>query len=248
MQVLLATLLSIGIFLILVGGLIGRLTYKKRIYKISKPLFTPPPGVSVISPHIKNSLQIKVPRSIRTTESSEVMIEYFQGITYWPTEGLNTFLYDHLDILPRSLPLGLRGLFMSSSQPHTKAFLEKDFSAKLSSPRISIVPIEKIILKRGTKTPCRWRWSISCSEMGNYDLLFELSDDFHKKIPEELMENPIVFQVEIRSPSGLSLHASNVIRYTIMLMGVIITASVTLLASSPPIQEFLTKLLKPLLS
>jgi hypothetical protein len=88
--------------------------------------------------------------------------------------------------------LGLRALFIKPATDDENPFLEKDFTARLVSPKFTVVPTEYITRKKGSLTPCRWKWAISCSDIGEYHLLLELSDVFRDKIQDDLLE-PSIF-------------------------------------------------------
>jgi len=240
-----STLLIVGLTLVAIGGLLSRYFYQKRTITIEEPLFVPPSGAMCIPPTFKHSLSFRVPRCIRTIESSELSIEYFQGITYFPFEGLNSFLYEKLDVLPRALPYGLRGLFWSMSFSKVKPILETDFSARLTSSKISVAPEGWLVRKKGTRTPCRWRWDISCDELGKHNIVVELDEPFQKYFSDRLSgSSQVIFQVEVRSSIGLSSQTVRIMKYIAIGVGSVISAIATLIISSPDLQDFVSNILK----
>ena len=127
--------LAVGLCLIAIAGIWGRLFVRKRTLKISEPAFTPPPAAMQVSPHIKHSIVFRVPSSIRNDESKEVLVEYFQGTTWVITEGINSWLYEKLEVIPRALPNIVRGCFTSISGADGKPLdrIATDLSARASS-------------------------------------------------------------------------------------------------------------------
>jgi hypothetical protein len=241
------SILLIGLVFIIIGGLLSRFFYFKRIITVSEPAFVPPLGAATIPPHIKHSLLFKIPKSIRTSESGEVIIEYYQGLTYFIFEGMNTFLYEKLDVLPRSLPNNLRGLFSSTfiSPKKSLSALETDFSTRLTSSKLAVAPDGWVTYKKGTKTPCRWRWSISCNELGVYDLVIELSEIFRKKFPNDLDTTTLIFQIQVRSPISLSLRTVTIFKYLLIIIGSVLSTIAAFVLALPSLQDYASKMLKP---
>lgn len=248
MNVIPASLVLIGLAIILFAGLLNQFFYRKQTIIFTKPEYTPPPLAATIPPSVKHSLLFKIPKSIRTDESGEVSIEYFQGNIYFIFEGINTFLYEKLDLLPRALPNGLRGQFMSTSSKKVKPFLEKEFSTRLTSSRISVAPEGWSSYKKGNPTPCKWRWSISYNEQGKYDLVVELNEAFREKIPDTRLGSPIIFEVSVRSPTGWSLNTVSTIKMLSTKAGTIFCVSgfvASFLINLPGVQNRVEAVLKP---
>ena len=160
-----------GLLPVLAGGLLTKYFYRKRIFAVERLLFVPPPAALMIPPRVKHWLCFRVPRSLLISESAEVAVEYFQGIVYPFIETVNSFLYEKLDLLPRSLPNDIRGMLWSRSSKGVRPYLEEDFSVRISSTSISIAPEGWLVREKGTRTPCRWRWTVSGKELGRYDLV-----------------------------------------------------------------------------
>lgn len=238
--------------LILVGYLLQKYFYRKQSFTYITLLFQPHPLLDVIPPRVKYSLTFKVPRYIRTHESDEIVVEYLQGITDFAIEPVNTFLYEELRMLPRSLPNGLRGLYLVRTTDKVKPKLETDLSVRANSPKISIAPEDWVSYKKGTTTPCRWRWSISCDDLGMSSIVFELSEGFQKHLSRSLQgRKQIIFQVDVRSDLGLSYRTYKILKALSLilvrgggLLIVCITVMATLIASSPVVIQFFTGLLK----
>jgi hypothetical protein len=248
MHIIVSTLLIIGLSSFLIAGLFNLFFYQKHSITITKPENILPPGVATISPTIKHSVLFKVPKSIRTDESIEVTVEYFQGVTYFPLEGINTFLYEKLDLLPQALPNNLRGQFMSTSFKKVKPFLGKEFSIRLTSSKMSIVPEGWFSYNKGTSTPCKWRWSVSCNELGKYALVVELNEAFREKIPDPRLGSPIIFEVSVRSPTGWSLNTVSTIKTLLTRVGIIagvLGSIVSFLINIPGVQNRVTEILNP---
>jgi hypothetical protein len=235
-----------GLLLLLVGGLLGRYFYPKRIFEVERPLFVPPPTAAAIPPTVKHWLCFRVPRSMHISESAEATVEYFQGLTYFPFEAVNSFLYEKLDLLPRSLPYSLRGMIWSFSSRGTKPYLEEDFSARASSSKMSVAPEGWIVREKGARTPCRWRWAVSGGDLGRYDLVVDLNKAFKRAFPKEFDGDPqVIFQIEVRSLAGLSLKTVKAIKYATIALGSALSGIGTLIAASQPVKDFVAHLIKP---
>lgn len=203
----LIVLLVIGLAFVVVGTLLRRYFYQKHTVAVEQPFIVLPPESLSTPPKIKYSLSIRVPRYMRTHESDEVVIEYFQGATYWVFEGLNIFLYEKLEMLPRALPRGLRGMFFAKFTDKVKPKLETELSVSVSSPKFSVVPGGWVQRKKGTLTPYQWYWDVSYKDPITSSIVIELSEEFLKYFSEILQGRiQIIFQVDVLPSAGLSYH------------------------------------------
>lgn len=197
----------IGLAFIVVGTLLRRYFYQKYSVAVEQPYIVLPPESLSTSPKIKHSLSIRVPRHMGTRESDAVVIEYFQGATYWVFEGVNMLLYEKLEMLPRALPRNLRGMFLAKFTDKVKPELEAELSVSVSSSEFSVVPGGWVQRKKGTLTPCRWLWDVSCKDPIRSNLVVELSEGLLKYFSEILQERiQIIFQVDVLPSAPPSYH------------------------------------------
>lgn len=242
-------LLFIGVVLIISGFIWERLFYQKHGFLIDEVLFTPPVGAAMIPPHIKHALKFNVPKSVRTDESGEVMIEYVQGVYHPLMIGkLFPFLYETLE-MPNRIKDNLRGLFFSSTRVSNNSSitseLTEDFGARLSSSRFTFAPTDWVIYKKGLRTPQRWRWSISCNELGRYNIVIELNEAFRSVFTKELSKAPqVIFDIEVRSPIGLTLRSVTIIKYIAIALGSIFSAVTAFIYGMPYLQTSISNILQ----
>lgn len=240
--------LFIGIVLIIFAYFWERFFYQKQEILLDKLLYVPPPLAANIPPHIKHSLKFYVPKSIRIDESAEMSIEYIQGVFHPLLPGnIAPFLFDTLDSFERAAD-NLRGLFFASTRVSDKknvtSKLTDDFAARLSSPKFAYAPVDWIVNKKGLRTPLRWRWTISCNELGKYKVVVELNDAFRSIFTKELSTSPqVMFDVEVRSPYGLTIKQVHLIKSLVWILTTIcrglFAIGLTLLAF-PSIQTYLS--------
>lgn len=247
-ETILVFLFGFGILSIIIGIFLNRIFFQRQTIAISEPEITPPITLMTAVPQIKHTLSFKVPRRIKTHESGEVTVEYFQGVTYWVIESLNNFLYEKLDLIPTALPRELRGLLSFTGDARVKSYLESDLGARLSSSKISISPPDWISFKRESIVPCRWRWSISCNELGTFALVFEADDELRDKIPVKELSSPIIFQIKVLNTIGLSLHSVTIIKYGTYCFGLILSTVAALLIAIPDFQQIVWNFIKTLFS
>lgn len=249
LQTLLLDLLIAGIIFIAIGVLINWYFYQRRSFVFTEKEFIPPRTMMLIAPDVKFALTFKVPRKIKSNESGEVIVEYFQGVTYWITESFNDFLYERLDIIPKPLPNELRGLVSFTGRRKVRPFIESDISARLTSKRIQVMPEGWRSFTRGTKVPCRWRWSISCFDPGKYTLMFEADAQLQELIPNGRLAEPIFFQVEVKDSKRPSLYLAAVMKTIFVILGSLLGSVsaflIALLAAQPSLQTKFWEFLSP---
>ena len=254
----------LSIALMILGTLLNRYFYRRFIIKFSEPLNSPIAGFTKsalattdsinLPTYFKCTLSFKVPFHIRTHKSDEVVVEYFQGVVVKGIEGLQTLLYEKLDVLHKPVPNNIRGLFLGFGY-NIKPELEKELSVRVSSSKLSVTPADWIEKEKGTRTPCRWRWGISCDELGIYDIVIELSEGFQKYLSESpYWDNQRKFEVEVRSDLGLTPRAVSIVKASSFvlvrfgaLVALIIIALSTLFAGNSTVQNVLTNFIKPIL-
>ena len=251
MATLTGSLVLVGLVLILAGTIVQKLRFRRQIIGFEVPLAQSPPFSATIVPHVKHSLTFKVPRSIRTDESAVIELEYFQGVTYFFFEELHTFLYDTLEVIPRSLPSGLRAAFFaatSTGQLSADPRLRVELAIRLSSSRIEIAPEGWQSRPNGSKVPCLWRWDISCQEPGQYSLLCEPNQELIECFPNMLNSaQQVNFQIRVRPPIGISHKVANTIRVSGAVTGTLLVLLGTLIAANPSLQRYISNILDPFL-
>jgi hypothetical protein len=199
------------------------------------------------TPSLKRILTFAIPYRFRIDESAEVKITYYEAFTVRLLGATSSFIYERVTSFIKKDNYGLRGkiIFPVPSRLSRASHLASDIAVRLSSSKISVAPTEWIFRKSGEKIPCEWRWSLSCNELGKYHLVFEVDEKFRQLVDNPQLDKPILFEVEIRSPYGLTLKQVQLIKSFVWILTTVgggLFAILIALLALPSIQTYLTSL------
>jgi hypothetical protein len=197
------------------------------------------------NPSLKRVIAFKIPYRFRIDESAEVRVAYYEAVTLRLLSGGSSFIHEKIGSIFRHNTDGLRGkiVYPLPGQLSRASHLPTDIGLTLSSTKVSIAPSGWVVRKTGEKIPCQWRWSLSSDTLGKYHLVFEVDAGLRKLIENDQLSKPILFEVEVRSPYGLTLKQldfmRSAIRFIAIIIGALFTLALTLLAF-PSIQTYLS--------
>lgn len=197
------------------------------------------------TPSLKRILTFAVPYRFRIDESVEAKVTYYEAITVRLLDATSSFIYERVISFIKPDNDGLRGriVFPVPGRLSRDSHLASDIGVRLSSSKMLVAPTEWVFRKSGEKIPCEWRWSLSCNELGKYHLVFEADDDFRRLVGNDQLGKPILFEVEVRSPYGLTLRQVDFLKSVFKTLGIVIGALFTLamtLLAFPAIQTRIT--------